>query len=225
MKKIFAIILASLFISAPVFAVDNTVYIREADGKIAYEASDGFDERFMYHEGMIPGGETYTDYLTIENGTPDDYDIYFKITAENNSIKASNLIEHIEMKIYIDDVIFYDGKARGLDYRSQGVNLTDAVKIKNFASGESVRMKVETRLDATYEDINNPDTSKTHWHFYLAGEEPNPDEPIDPIPVPPAPKTNDDFTPWFFVLLGGSIILFIFITVREYHEKSKRGRD
>ena len=224
MKKIFAIILASLFIAAPVFAADNTVYIREADGKIVYEASDGFNERFMYHEGMTPGGEVYTDYLNIENGTSSDYDIYFKITAENNSIKASNLIEHIEMKIYIDDVIFYDGKARGLDYRAQGVNLTDAIKIKHFASGESVRMKVLTRLDETYEDINNPDTSKTHWHFYVTSEEPDPEEPVEPEEVPPAPKTNDDFTPWLFVLLGASIILFIFITVRERSDSRKRER-
>lgn len=224
MKKIFAIILASLFIAAPVFAADNTVYIREADGKIVYEASDGFNERFMYHEGMTPGGEVYTDYLNIENGTSSDYDIYFKITAENNSIKASNLIEHIEMKIYIDDVIFYDGKARGLDYRAQGVNLTDAIKIKHFASGESVRMKVLTRLDETYEDINNPDTSKTHWHFYVTSEEPDPEEPIEPEEVPPAPKTNDNFTPWLFVLLGASIILFIFITVRERSDSRKRER-
>jgi len=56
MKKVFAIILASLFIAAPVSAADNTVYIREADDKIVYEASDGFDERFMYHAGMVPGG-------------------------------------------------------------------------------------------------------------------------------------------------------------------------
>lgn len=225
MKKIIAAILASLFIAAPVSAVDNTVYIRESDGKIVYEASDGFDERFMFHEGMVPGGEVYTDYLTIENGTADDYEIYFQITAENNSIKANNLIEHIEMKIYIDDAIFYDGKARGLDYRNQGVNLTNAIKIKEFASGESVRMKVETHLDATYEDINNPDTSRTKWHFFINGEQPNPDDPIDPIPVPPAPKTDDDFTPWFFVLLGASIILFIFITIREHADNRKRGRE
>lgn len=225
MKKIFAVILASLFIAAPVFAADNTVYIREADGKIVYEASDGFNERFMYHEGMTPGGEVYTDYLNIENGTSSDYDIYFKITAENNSIKARNLIEHIEMKIYIDDVIFYDGKARGLDYRAQGVNLTDAIKIKSFASGESIRMKVETRLDTTYEDINNPDTSKTKWHFYVTGEEPNPDDPVEPEEIPQVPKTYDDFTPWFFVLLGASIILFIFITIRERAETHKRNRN
>ena len=129
------------------------------------------------------------------------------------------------MKIYIDDVIFYDGKARGLDYRAQGVNLTDAIKIKSFASGESIRMKVETHLDTTYEDINNPDTSKTKWHFYIAGEEPDPDNPIEPEEIPQVPKTYDDFTPWFFVLLGASIILFVFITVRERAEAHKRNRN
>ena len=225
MKKIFAAIIASLFIVAPVSAIeDNTVYIREADNKVVYEAADGFDERFMVHEGMTPGGETYTDYLVVENGTSNDYDIFFKVTSENNTIKANNLIEHIEMRIYIDDELFYDGKARGLDYRAQGVNLTDAIKIKHFASGESVRMKVLTHLDETYEDINNPDTSKTHWHFYVTTEEPDPEEPIEPEEVPPAPKTNDDFTPWLFVLLGASIILFIFITVRERSDSRKRER-
>ncbi len=225
MKKIFAIILASLLIVAPVSAIeDNTVYIREEDGKAVYEAANGFNERFMVHEDMTPGGAVYTDYLVVENGTSNDYDIFFKITSENNTIKANNLIEHIEMKIYIDDVLFYNGKARGLDYRSLGVNLTDAIKIGHFASGESVRMKVETHLDATYEDINNPDTSKTHWHFFVTGEEPNPDEPIEPEEVPPAPKTNDDFTPWFFVLLGASIVFFVFITVVERAESKKRER-
>jgi hypothetical protein len=224
MKRIFSAILASLFIVAPVSAADNTVYIREADGKVVYEASDGFNERFMFHEDMVPGGDAYTDYLTIENGTSNSYDIFFKITAENNSIKASNLIEHIEMKVYIDDVLFYDGKARGLDYRAQGVNLTDAVKIKNFASGESVHMKVETRLDSTYEDINNPDTSKTQWHFYATGEEPDPEKPVEPEEIPPVPKTSDDFTPWFFALLGGSVVLFIIVTIFERANKNKRAR-
>lgn len=217
MKKLIAAIVASLFIVSPVSAIENTVLIREADEKIVYEASDGFDERFMYHEGMVPGGEIYTDYLVVKNDTSKDFDVYFKVTSENNSIKAENLIEHIEMKIYVDDTIFYDGKARGLDYRHLGVNLTDAIKIKHFEAGESVRMKVETRLDETYEDIENPDTSKTHWHFYIDNGE-------EPEEIPPAPTTNDDFTPWFFVLLGASIVLFIFISVREYAEERKRRR-
>ena len=36
--------------------------------------------------------------------------------------------------------------------------------------------------------------------------------------------TPDDFTPWLFVLLGASIVFFIFITIREHYADSKRDR-
>ena len=226
MKKIIAAILASIFIAAPAFAAGNVVYIYEADGKIYYD-SERFDDRFMIHENMTPGGQVYTDTLTVENGTSKEYDIYFKITSENNSAKADNLIEHIEMKMYLDGVLFYDGKARGLDYRSQGVDLTDAVKIGTFSAGSSKEMRVETFLDSAYEDIDNPDTSLTHWHFFITdpidptpGPEPEP-EPVVPEEIVPNPRTNDDFTPWFLVLLGGSFGLLAFITIRERVERKK----
>lgn len=226
MKKIIAAILASIFIAAPAFAAGNVVYIYEADGKIYYD-SERFDDRFMIHENMTPGGQVYTDTLTVENGTSKEYDIYFKITSENNSAKADNLIEHIEMKIYLDGVLFYDGKARGLDYRSQGVDLTDAVKIGTSSAGSSKEMRVETFLDSAYEDIDNPDTSLTHWHFFITdpidptpGPEPEP-EPVVPEEIVPNPRTNDDFTPWFLVLLGGSFGLLAFITIRERVERKK----
>ena len=222
MRKIFAAIVATLLIGAPVFASNGRVYIHEEDGQIVYDADDGFDDRFMFHEGMTPGGETYTDYLVVENGTSSAYDIFFKITSENNSIKAENLIEHIEMKIYIDDEIFYNGKARGLDYRGQGVDLTDAIKIKHFEPGESVRLKVETFLDASYEDINNPDTSRTHWHFY-ASDKSDPVNPVKPDEIPINPKTGDDFSPWFITLLGTSVVVFIIISIRERSSKHKRS--
>lgn len=224
MKKLFVSLVAALFLATPVFAADeNTVYIREDDEQVVYEASDGFDERFMHHEGMVPGGETYVDYLTIENGTSKDYDIYFKITAENNSAKANALIDNIDMKIYIDEELFYDGKARGLDYRKQGINLTNAIKIKEFATGESVRMKVETRLNEAYEDINNTDASKTHWHFYVieSGLDPTP-APIEPEEVPLSPKTNDDFSPWLIVafVAFAAILVAVIISWRK-NKKSK----
>lgn len=222
MRRLLLALLASLFIATPVFAAGNTVYIYESDGQIYYDGSL-FDDRFIIHEGMTPGGEVYTDYLTVENGTSKDYDVYFKITSENNTARAENIIDHVEMRIYIDDVLYYDGKARGLDYIGSGVNLTDAVKLKHFDSGDSVVMKVETYLDVEYEDIDNPDTSRTHWHFYLAGEAPGPTpDPIEPEEIQPNPRTNDDFTVWYFVLLGASVLLFVFITIRERSDRKKR---
>ena len=226
MKKMILALLASIFIASPVFAAENRVYIYESDGKIYYDSSR-FDGRFMFHEGMTPGGQTYTDYLTIENETSKDYDIYFKIISDNNTPKATNLLEHIEMRVYLDGTEFYNGKARGLDYRGMGVNLSDAVKIGTFGRHSSKQMKVETYLDTAYEDINNPDTSLTRWSFWIVDSEapePDPEEPIIPEEVVPNPKTGDEFTPLFMVLLGSSLSLFIFITIRERRETSKRRR-
>jgi hypothetical protein len=226
MKGIITAIVASLLIAVPVFAVDeNTVTIRESDGKIVYDASDGLNDRFMVHNDMTPGGEKYTDYLRVKNDTSKDYDVYFKITAENNTTRAENIIEHIEMKIYIDDVLYYDGTARGIPRPTEGIDLTDAVLLKNFAAGESVMMKVVTFLDAGYEDIDNPDTSRTHWHFYVSDEkEPDPDDPVKPDEVIPNPHTGDSFSPVFFGILFGSLALLIIVTIHERSDHHKRAR-
>ena len=227
MKKILVALLASIFIAAPVFAEENVVSIVNEDGKIVYNAADGFDERFMYHEGIVPGGETYTDYLTVRNDTSSNFIVYFKITTEGNTVKANELIDYINMKIYIDDAIFYDGKARGLDYRSQGVNLTDAVEIREFAAGDAVTMKIETSLDASYEDINNHDTSKTHWHFFILGDdvpEPDPEDPVEPEEVPPNPHTGDNHFPIFITLLIFSVTLLVILVIAELISKSKQRR-
>ncbi len=227
MKKILAIILASLFIAAPVFAVENRVYVYEEDGKIYYDGAL-FDDRFMIHEGMVPGGETYTDYLVVENSTSSDYDIYFKITNENNSAKANDLLNYINMKIYLDDELYYDGKARGLDYRGVGVNLTDAIKLKHFEAGDMVTMRVETQLDSSYEDIYNWDASMTHWHFYIADDtipEPEPDnpepEPIEPEEIPNNPRTHDSFRFLWIVVLAVSALLLGGAIIYERRVKSR----
>ena len=215
MKKIFAILLASVFIATPVFAEEkNKVYIFEKDEKIYYDSSS-FDDQFMVHEDIIPG-DSFSDSLVVENGTSKEHDIYLKIESDDNSLKASSLLDYLNMKIYINDSLYYDGKAKGLDYRDKGVDLTDAVLIKHFAAGEKVTMKVDTHLDENYEDIENHDVAHTHWHFYLAE---NPDEPI-----PPTPRTNDDFSPWYFVILGVSGALLIAVIVYEIvqHKKDKK---
>lgn len=226
MKKLLGMILASLFIAAPVFAAENKVYVYEEDGKIYYDGAL-FDDRFMIHEGMVPGGEIYTDYLVVENSTSSEYDIYFKITNENNSAKANDLLNFINMKIYLDDELYYDGKARGLDYRNVGVNLTDAVKLRHFEAGDSVTMKVETRLDESYEDIYNWDASSTHWHFYIADDsipDPEPDnpEPIEPEEIPNNPRTHDDFKAYWVILLIVSAALLGGTAIYEWRAKSKK---
>ncbi|MBR5670020.1 hypothetical protein IKX12_02995 [Candidatus Saccharibacteria bacterium] len=235
MKKVLLAILASLFIATPVFAAENKVYIYEADGKVYYDGAL-FDDRFMVHENMAPG-DSYTDYLVVENGTSKDYEVYFKISADDNSVKADDLLEYIEMEISIDGTAYYDGKAKGLDYRDQGVDLSNAVLIKRFNAGDRATMKVDTYLDANYGSGINFDTnsgddtsvsgliSKTQWTFYIVDvTEPKPDddEPIKPTPV--NPKTNDDFSPWFFVIFGASLAILIVLIIVERVSKKKNKK-
>ncbi len=250
MKKILLALFASLFIATPVFAAENKVYIYEADGKVYYDGAL-FDDRFMIHENMLPGS-SYTDYLVIENSTSKDYEVYFKIEAKDNSVKADDLLEYIEMEISIDGTQYYDGKAKGLDYRDQGVDLSDAVLIRRFNAGTSATMKVDTYLDANYGNGVNFDSSssddksisglvsKTQWTFYVVDvtekeddptpkpdddkPTPKPDdkEPVKPIPV--VPKTNDDFSPWYFVIFGASAAVLIVLILLGCKSKKKNKK-
>ncbi len=250
MKKILLALFASLFIVTPVFAAENKVYIYEADGKVYYDGAL-FDDRFMIHENMLPGS-SYTDYLVIENSTSKDYEVYFKIEAKDNSVKADDLLEYIEMEISIDGAQYYDGKAKGLDYRDQGVDLSDAVLIRRFNAGDRATMKVDTYLDANYGNGVNFDSSssddksisglvsQTQWYFYVVDvtdkeDEPTPKpdddkptpkpddkEPVKPIPV--VPKTNDDFSPWYFVIFGASAAVLIVLILLGCRSKKKNKK-
>ena len=213
MKKIFIALFASIIIATPVFAEEkNKVYVYEKDEKIYYD-SRLFDDRFMVHENMIPG-DSYSDSLVVENGTSYEHDIYFKILVdESNSNEANDLLDYIAMKVYVNDELFYDGKAKGKDYTDEGVDLTDAVFIKRFAPRESVTMRVETHFDENYEDLDNHDVAHTHWHFYLS------DQPEKPIEI--NPRTNDDFSPWYFVIFGVCGAALVAVIVYEVIQKKK----
>lgn len=216
MRKIFAILFASIIIATPVFAEEkNRVYVYEKDEKIYYDSKQ-FDDRFMVHENMVPG-DSYSDTLVVENGTSYEHDIYFKIELdETNTANAKDLLDYISMKVYINDKLLYDGKAKGEDYTSKGVDLTDAVFIKRFAAHESVSMRVETHFDENFEDLENHDVAHTHWHFYLSDQPGKPDE-INP-------RTNDDFSPWYFVVFGACGAALVVVIVFEVVQKKKNKK-
>ena len=218
MRKIFAILFASIIIATPVFAEEkNRVYVYEKDEKIYYDSKQ-FDDRFMVHENMVPG-DSFSDTLVVENGTSNEHDIYFKVTLDDaNTESAKDLLDYISMKVYVNDKLFYDGKAKGKDYRNEGVDLTGAVLIKHFAAHESVSMRVETHFDESYSDTDNHDVSHTHWLFYLS------DQPEEPEEITPNPRTNDDFSPWYFVIFGVSGAVLIAVVVYEIIQKKKNKK-
>ena len=214
MKKLLVAALANLFIATPVFAKENTLYIFNDGGSFHYDSAL-IDDQFMVHENMIPG-ESYTDKLTIENSSSKTFDIYFKITSENNSDIADDLLDYLDMDIFLNGKEYYSGRVKGLDYKSKGVNLTDAVLLKQFVPDEKASMRVELRFREDYSNISNGDVSKTKWHFYAVEEKEEPEE------ITPNPRTEDTFTPWYFVIFGMSFVILVGFAIWKKRENKAR---
>ena len=164
MKKVLFILLLLLFIT-PVYAEENKLYFTESDDRIYYKSSLLDENVFMKHLDMVPG-KTFTDELIIENGTNTNYTLYFKVVPRSQSDKASLLLENIIMKISIDGKIIYNGKATGLDYSNNGINLQEAILLGDFVPSKESHMVVETMLSTEYNDTNNNELSYIDWAFY-----------------------------------------------------------
>ena len=192
MKKIILFLLISSLFVIPVFARDNRLYLVEADGGLYYESALIDENVFMKHLDMVPG-KSYTDILKIENGASDKYLLFFKINDVDDEF-----LRNINMKIYLDNTLIYNGVATGEDYVGNNINLRDIVSLGYIEPGVDHEMKVITQLSPDYSDITNEALSSIDWTFYAqypATEEPDPTpHPDDPDPIiidPDNPSYND----------------------------------
>lgn len=188
MKKIILIfILFNIFIVAE--AKENKLYFTESNDRLYYESSLVDSNLFMNHNDMVPGSN-YEDELIIENGTNTEYKLYFKVEPKSQSVEANELLENINMIIYLDDEEIYNGNALGLDYKNNGVNLQDAILLGVFDKDKTVKMKVKTSLDVSYSNINYHNGTSIDWSFY--GQYGDSEfEEIVPIPDTGIPKSNN----------------------------------
>ena len=212
MKKIiFSFLLCFVFLTT-VEAKDNKLYFREeSNGNLYYDSKEFDEDVFIKHLDMLPGSE-YEDELLLENGTSRDYTLYFKVIPREQSEKADELLDSISMKIYLDDVLIYDGMARGLNYDEETINLQEVIKLKELKSHNSSKMKVITKLDEEYSDIENADTSYIDFEFY-AQYELKPPRRINPY-------TGDNITK--YIIIGGVALLAIVIMLISLIKDKKK---
>ena len=214
MKKTLSMIIILLLLLSiyKVQAMGKKLYFIEKDNRIVYE-KDEEDNTFMQHLDMLPGSN-YVDELEIENGTKNSYTLYLKVEDVNQSLDAQELLDNINMKLYLDNVLIYDGKAKGLDYRNQGINLQDAVLLKEFKSNDKSLLKVETKLSEEYSNKNNTDLSKVNWVFYAQYEN------REPGVIDGVPKTAKNNYP---ILIIGLIVLLIGVLTVIYSGWKKKA--
>lgn len=210
MKKIGLILITMFVLMGNVSASTNRLYFTSKNNRLYYD-TDAFDENiFMNHYDMIPGYE-YEDELIIENKTKETYDLYLKVSVEEQDELAEELIDNILMEVYLDDELIYSGTARGLDYQENGVDLQETILIGRYKANTESKLVVKTKLSSDYTNINNDSIGKITWEFYgRYGDE------VSPI----LPETSDSIAKYVIMLSITSLLLILTVIVLT----SKRKR-
>lgn len=213
MKKIILFISLIALTIIPVYAKENKLYFTEKDNRIYYDSILLDEDLFMKHIEMVPG-DSYIDELIIENGTNTKYTLYFKVLPREQSAAANELLENIIMKIKLDETIVYEGKATGLDYNSQGVDLQKAILLGEFTPSKSSKMVVETKLSEMYSNVNLNELSYIDWSFYAEYDGSN-----QPTEIVPSPYTMIESVPSTLIISVCMAILGLGLLV--YANKAK----
>lgn len=211
MKKISAIIIIILISIIGVRAESHKITFEEVNHKLVYY-SDLYNDKFMSHLDMIPGN-TYTDSLMIENDTSTNYTIFLKIETIDQSVDAEELLDNIMMKLYLDDKIIYNGKAKGLDYRNEGINLQDAIMLKTLNKNEKSLLRADIELLPEYSNKENREISYINWVFYAQYDKDN------PIKIDGVPKTDSNN---YVLIIIGVIVFLAGIIVLVFTNKRKK---
>ena len=90
MKKVLLFLLLLVASFSFVYAKENRLYFTESNNRIYYESRLLNEKVFMKHTDMVPGA-SYTDELTIENGTNTKYTLYLKAIPRDKSCTAVSL--------------------------------------------------------------------------------------------------------------------------------------
>ena len=212
MKKFVLFISLFALCIISVEAKENKLYFTEENNRLYYESKLIDENIFMKHVDMTPG-ESFTDKLIIENGTNTKYTLYFKIVPREQSAEADELLDNIMMKIKLDDNVIYEGKATGLDYTEQGIDLQKAILLGNFAPSKNSKMVVETKLSENYDNTEFNDFSYIDWSFYAQYDDSEP-----PVEIIASPNTMKNSFPFAFVF-SVIIILIGFGIIKSAYKK------
>ena len=129
-------------------ALDNRLYFTEDGKELFYDTEQLDKDTFMNHKDMMPGKQ-YEDILTISNGSSNTCKLYFKVVERDQSKLAGELLENINMQIYIDNELIYDGNAKGLDSKELPIGMQIIAKIKTITRSARVVVRLDARNIST----------------------------------------------------------------------------
>lgn len=212
MKKTIMFLILVFFASPfMVRAIENKLYFTGSGDRLYYN-TDLYDEDiFMHHTDMVPGG-SYEDELIIANNTRTTYKLYMRALIREQSEVAIDLLKNIEMTIYLDGKLLYDGYADGLDYTSSGINLQNSIYIGEYGTDKVSKVVVKTRLNPEYSNTENDEFSYVDWEFVANYED-------DLIVI--NPDTGDHYLKYLKYLVFALLIIgFLYILMKWKYKNS-----
>ena len=215
MKKVYLFVL-SLFMMLPIVTAENNKLYFTEDGDRLYYDTDSFNKDvFISNQNMVPGKE-YKDVLIIENNTTTAYSLYLKSKNVEQSELSDKLIDSIDMKIYLDGELIYEGNARGLDYTNKGINLQDAILIGKYNKNKTSKLEIYTTLNSSYDYVEGVVVGKVDWEFYASyGDE------VIPIVPDTRVKNSKEKTNLILLTSIALISLILYSVIRQAQKKSK----
>lgn len=198
-KRIIFLILFFIFNINIVKANENKLIFTNNGNKIYYKTFLYNEDNFIKHTDMIPG-KVYQDELIIENMSDKNYNLYLKIEDSEQNELSKELLNNIEMVIYLDDELIYKGSTLGENYQTNGLEIKNSIDLHKIDKNDIKNLTVKTKLKEEYSNINNNELAKIKWTFYArTGDE------INII----NPDTGDSI----FKLIKEIILLFITLII------------
>ena len=161
--------------------LDKTLYFEEHGGAMRFTPTNSDGQKwFMSFLEMLPGGQ-YSDILTIENRSRNDYDLYMQVVPKvNQDEMLKELLELIYMKVYLKDSLIYEGNALGKEYYNSDNNLQKAVFVGKYTAAMKSQIRVELELSKETSMQYCELLTKVDWKF-VATEIVNLEQPERPL--------------------------------------------
>lgn len=216
MKRLITLFVVIFLLVIEVEAAESQLYFNEKNGKLYYDVDKFEYNSFMAHDGMSPG-KVYTDELEIKNESENKYDLYLRVNLISQSILAEELINSLEMEIYVDDELFYKGPAHGTAYDENGVAFQRLIPIGTYESGETKKLVVKTNMSKDYSNTENQEIGTLGWEFFAGYE-----YGIQPI----VPEPNGETQSRVIILVAVALVLtlVIYLVYRQKTGLNKKMR-
>ena len=199
------LVLIFMIFTPNVYASTYTLELKEDYGTVYYDMNNNNTNVFMNHKNMLPG-EIYTGEIIIKSTCSKELSLYFDFKMKKQNDLEEELLNNINMKVYINEVLQYDGVAKASLYiDNEDIKEEDLIYLGTYNKSSQSRIRVETSLKDEYE-VKDTDIAKTELNFYIKSGN-------DVVSIP---NTSKNFNLNYYI-----VILIALLFLVPYYLKKK----